>query len=140
MDNILNNVKRISINKNRGWRGLAELVCEDSARSIVHKMIFSFSQDVWDDMLDGYIVTQDDDNYFVLYFDNTSALPKKTQQRSVLIKSFTASVISICKYPKTVPIDVTASDYNRIVHFKKNTNNHTTSDWNCIGIRVTPNI
>ena len=47
-------IKRIRINKNRGWRGLAELVCEDEERKVVHKMIFSFSQAVWNDLLKGY--------------------------------------------------------------------------------------
>lgn len=140
MSNMLNDVKRITINKNRGWRGLAELVCEDESRSVVHKMVFSFSQAVWEDMLDGYIVTQDEDNYFILNFDNTAELPSKTQQRSVLIKSFTGTVMSIRQYPKNEAISVMSPDYNRIYNFKKNRNNHTTSDWNCIGIRVTPNI
>ena len=81
-------IKRIRINKNRGWRGLAELVCEDEERKVVHKMIFSFSQAVWNDLLKGYIVIQDEDNYFILNFDNTESLPTPVQQRSVLIKSF----------------------------------------------------
>lgn len=133
-------IKRIRLNKNRGWRGLAELICEDEERNIVHKMIFSFSQPVWNDMLQGYIVIQDEDNYFILNFDNTEALPKPTQQRSVLIKSFLATVVDIKAYPKNEPLDVLSDDYDRIYNFKKNRNNHTTSDWNYIGVRVTPEI
>lgn len=133
-------IKRIRINKNRGWRGLAELVCEDEERKVVHKMIFSFSQPVWNDLLQGYIVIQDEDNYFILNFDNTDALPKPTQQRSVLIKSFLATVKCITAYPKNEPLDVLSDDYDRIYNFKKNRNNHTTSDWNCIGVRVIPEI
>lgn len=133
-------IKRIIINKNRGWRGLAELDCEDETRSIVHKMIFSFSQAVWEDMLHGRIVTQDEDNYFILYFDNTESLPAPTQQRSVLIKSFMGTVTAVHKYRKHEPLNVTSEDYNYIYNFKKNRNNHTTSDWNCIGVRVIPNI
>ena len=133
-------IKRIRINKNRGWRGLAELVCEDEERKVVHKMIFSFSQPVWNDLLQGYIVIQDEDNYFILNFDNTDALPKPTQQRSVLIKSFLATVKCITAYPKNEPLDVLSDDYDRIYNFKKNRNNHTTSDWNCIGVRVVPEI
>ena len=132
-------IKRIILNKNRGWRGLAELVCEDEERKVVHKMIFSFSQAVWDDLLQGYIVIQDEDNYFILNFDNTDRLPKPTQQRSVLIKSFQATVVNITAHPKNEPI-VFSDDYDRIYNFKKNRNNHTTSDWNCIGIRVVPEI
>ena len=133
-------IKRIRINKNRGWRGLAELICEDEERKVVHKMIFSFSQPVWNDLLQGYIVIQDEDNYFILNFDNTDALPKPTQQRSVLIKSFLATVKCITAYPKNEPLDVLSDDYDRIYNFKKNRNNHTTSDWNCIGVRVVPEI
>lgn len=125
-------IKRIRINKNRGWRGLAELICEDEERKVVHKMIFSFSQAVWNDLLQGYIVIQDEDNYFILNFDNTEALPKPTQQRSVLIKSFLATVKCITAYPKNERLDVTSDAYSRIYNFKKNRNNHTTSDWNCI--------
>lgn len=133
-------IKRIRINKNRGWRGLAELVCEDEERKVVHKMIFSFSQPVWEDLLQGYIVIQDEDNYFILNFDNTDALPKPTQQRSVLIKSFLATVVNITAYPKNEEVSPLTDDYDRIYHFKKNRNNHTTSDWNCIGVRVIPEI
>lgn len=133
-------IKRIRINKNRGWRGLAELVCEDEERKVVHKMIFSFSQPVWNDLLQGYIVIQDEDNYFILNFDNTESLPKPTQQRSVLIKSFLATVVNITAYPKNESISPMTDDYDRIYNFKKNRNNHTTSDWNCIGVRVIPEI
>lgn len=133
-------IKRIILNKNRGWRGLAELVCEDEERKVAHKMIFSFSQNVWDDLLQGYIVIQDEDNYFILNFDNTDRLPKPTQQRSVLIKSFQATVVNITAHPKNERLDVFSDDYDRIYNFKKNRNNHTTSDWNCIGIRVVPEI
>ena len=133
-------IKRIILNKNRGWRGLAELICEDEERKVVHKMIFSFSQAVWNDLLQGYIVIQDEDNYFILNFDNTERLPKPTQQRSVLIKSFQATIKNITAYPKHKSMDVLSDDYDRIYNFKKNRNNHTTSDWNCIGIRVIPEI
>ena len=133
-------IKRIRINKNRGWRGLAELICEDEERKVVHKMIFSFSQPVWNDLLQGYIVIQDEDNYFILNFDNIESLPKPTQQRSVLIKSFLATVKCITAYPKNEPLDVLSDDYDRIYNFKKNRNNHTTSSWNCIGVRVIPEI
>ena len=133
-------IKRIRINKNRGWRGLAELICEDEERNVVHKMIFSFSQPVWDDLLQGYIVIQDEDNYFILNFDNTESLPKPTQQRSVLIKSFLGTVVNITRYAKNESPSVLSDDYDRIYNFKKNRNNHTTSDWNCIGVRVVPEI
>lgn len=133
-------IKRIRLEKNRGWRGLAELICEDDERNVVHRMIFSFSQNVWNDLLAGHIVTQDQDFYYVLDFDNTDALPKPTQQRSVLIKSFMATVTNICAYKKDEALNVLSSHYALIYNFKKNRNNHTTSDWNCIGVRVTPNI
>ena len=74
-------IKTIVINKNRGWRGLAEALIFDKDTKTVLSMIFSFSQDVWDDMLGGHMVLQDNDNYIVLTFGNTEALPKG--QRSV---------------------------------------------------------
>lgn len=137
----MESIKRIRINKNRGWRGLAELVGENDEREDILKMIFSFSQDVWNDMLQGYMVVQDDDNYIILNFDNVDRLPKPTQQRSVLIKSFIGTVVNSWEYPKDSWMKNTPADhYAMIYHFTRNRNNHTTSDWNCIGIRVIPNI
>lgn len=136
----MESIKRIRINKNRGWRGLAELVCENERREEVAKMIFSFSQAVWEDMLKGFIVLQDEDNFILLEFDNTDELPKPTQQRSVLIKSFQATVIKQYEYKKNERMNIMSEHYSCICHFVMNKNNHTTSDWNCIGIRVTPMI
>lgn len=137
----MESIKRIRVNKNRGWRGLAELVCENERREEVAKMIFSFSQAVWNDMLKGFIVLQDEDNFILLEFDNTDELPKPTQQRSVLIKSFQATVVNQYEYPKeNWRMNISREHYDYVYHFTMNRNNHTTSDWNCIGIRVTPMI
>ena len=137
----MESIKRIRINKNRGWRGLAELDCENERREDIAKMIFSFSQPVWEDMLKGFIVLQDEDNFILLEFDNTDELPKPTQQRSVLIKSFQATVVNQYEYPKeNWEMNISRKYYDYIYHFTRNRNNHTTSDWNCIGIRVTPMI
>lgn len=137
----MESIKRIRINKNRGWRGLAELVAENNEREEVMKMIFSFSQDVWNDMLQGFIVVQDDENYIILNFDNVDMLPKPTQQRSVLIKSFLGTVVNSWEYPKDSWMTNTPEDHYRFIyHFTRNRNNHTVSDWNCIGIRVVPEI
>lgn len=137
----MESIKRIRIDKNRGWRGLAELVCENERREEVTKMIFSFSQQVWEDMLKGFIVLQDEDNFILLEFDNTDELPKPTQQRSVLIKSFQATVVNQYEYSKeNWKMNISEEHYKYIYHFTMNRNNHTTSDWNCIGIRVTPMI
>lgn len=134
-------IVRIRLNKNRGWRGLAELVCEGSDRSEVNKMIFSFSQAMWNDMLKGYIVAQDEDNFLILNFDNIERLPRPEQQRSVLIKSFQATVIQEIIYPKKDWYSNVRSEHIHLIrNFLNNKNNHTQSDWNCIGIRVMPNI
>lgn len=133
-------IQRIVINKNRGWRGLAEVRCLNEDNRSEMEMIFSFSQPVWDDMQDGYMVLQDSDSYIVVQFDNTERLPKG--QRSVLLKNFIANVTNVCKYSKkewTQPA-LSVGHYDKISHFIKNRNNHTTSDWNCIGIRVIPEI
>mgnify|MGYP000103929003 CR=1 FL=1 len=103
-------------------------------------MIFSFSQPVWDDMQSGRMVLQDDKDYIIVHFDNTEALPKG--QRSVLLKNFVANIIDTIRVPKAniFSVDLGTLDLNAIMHFKKNRNNHTQSDWNCIGIRVIPEI
>ena len=95
---------------------------------------------MWEDMLKGYIVMQDEEKYTVIEFNNLDALPKPTQQRSVLIKYFTANVMNKVYYTKTgwEQPAMSRGHYDLISHFIKNRNNHTTSDWNCIGIRVVP--
>ena len=132
-------IRRIVINKNRGWRGLAELSCRDIDNEEIAKRIFSFSQPLWDDMQAGRIVIQDSEQYYVLYFKDAILLPKG--QRSVLLKNFTAEVYEIHKIQKANWLaTVDLHDFNAVKHFIKNRNNHTTSDWNCIGIRVVPMI
>ena len=135
-------IKKIVINKNRGWRGLAELDCIDTDGNTITKMIFSFSQPVWEDMLKGYIVLQEQDKYIILNFDNLDKLPKPTQQRSVLIKSVLANVVNKYTYEKDgwAQPALAHGHYDFIYNYIKNRNNHTTSDWNCIGIRVVPMI
>ena len=66
-------IDKIIINKNRGWRGLAEVRLDDNERKEILKMIFSFSQPVWDDMQMGRMVLQDDKTYIVVHFDNTAS-------------------------------------------------------------------
>lgn len=84
-------------------------------------------------MLMGHIVIQDEDNFIVLDFDNTEKLPKPTQQRSVLIKSFNATVVNSWTYPKNNYNFIAPYEHRLLIdHFIKNRNNHTTSDWNCI--------
>jgi hypothetical protein len=133
-------IQRIVINKNRGWRGLAEVRCLNRENKSELEMIFSFSQPVWDDMQMGRMVLQDGEDYIIVHFDNTEVLPKG--QRSVLLKNFIGNIINTIRVPKTeiVTADLGSIDYNAVIHFKKNRNNHTQSDWNCIGIRVIPEI
>lgn len=106
-------------------------------------MIFSFSQPVWNDMLKGYFVMQDDSNYIVLNFDpEKSTLPAPTQQRSVLLKNVVLAITEKAVYPKVswTKEHRTAGEFAAIYNFVQNRNNHTTSDWNCIGVRVVPMI
>ena len=102
------------------------------------RMIFSFSQPVWDDMQEGVMVLQDDKDFHIIRFDRTEDLPKG--QRSVLLKNFIANVLDVIVIPKYEWEGKTrgTSYYKYIDHFKKNRNNHTQSDWNCIGVRVVP--
>lgn len=133
-------ITKIIINKNRGWRGLAEVQCRNEENNNELQMIFSFSQPVWDDMLEGRIVLQDDKHYIIVHFDNTDSLPRG--QRSVLLKNFVGNVKEILKVRKNdwLSAELGSVDHNAIAHFIKNRNNHTQSDWNCIGIRVVPMI
>lgn len=135
-------MQKLVVNKNRGWRGLAEARILDDDNNTVQSMIFSFSQEVWNDMLRGVMVMQSEQDYIVLEFDyEHSRLPRPFQQRSVLIKDVVLPIINITKYAKdTWSIDAHGEDYRAIRHFKQNRNNHTTSDWNCIGVRVVPMI
>ena len=135
-------MEKLVLNKNRGWRGLAEAHYLSEDNTTIQKMIFSFSQPVWEDMLRGAFVMQDEDNYIVLKYDKLEVLPKPTQQRSVLIKHAVLPIVNKAIYPKTTwSSDArTAGDYGAIYNFLKNRNNHTASSWNCIGIRVVPMI
>ena len=134
----------IVLNKNRGWRGLAEAKFMDLSKEleegrIVTTMVFSFSQQVWDDMQKGIIVTEEGDNYIIVTFDNTEKLPKG--QRSVLLKEFIGSVKEVRAYRKETWLkEAKSDDYHYIINYIHNRNNHTTSDWNCVGIRVMPEI
>lgn len=140
----MNNME-IKIIKNRGWRGLASAECIDTTtHTTIREMIFSFSQDVWNDMLAGYFVMQDDDNYYIYTLDKEDVhlyLPRPTQQRSVLIgaRVRVTDVIEIGKRD-TALRDSIEQVKNLIAHFEHNSNEHTTSDWNCVGIRVVPMI
>lgn len=133
-------IRSIKINKNRGWRGLAEVKCYNNMGEDVTTMIFSFSADVWNDMLRGYMVIPYDEQLLILEFNNTEALPKG--QRSVLIKNFRAVVHRITAYGRTGWNVIETPEHHRRILYDhiRNRNNHTQSDWNCIGIRVTPMI
>lgn len=135
-------MERLILNKNRGWRGLAEAQLLDEDNNTIQKMIFSFSQPVWNDMLEGVMVMQTEQDYIILQFnDEYSKLPRPTQQRSVLIKDVVLPIVNKRVYSKKTWIkDSPADDHSAIHNFLKNRNNHTTSDWNCIGIRVIPTI
>ena len=138
----MSNYEHLVINKNRGWRGLAEAKAINLDTKEELKMIFSFSQNVWDDLIIHHkIVMQDAHYYYVIYFtDPEERLPRPTQQRSVLIKAFNVKIQKVNKVKKSEWTSAVAEDWSAITHFIKNTNNHTTSDWNCIGIRVVPSI
>ena len=134
-------IQKIVINKNRGWRGLAEIICLDEENKEVNKNIFSFSQHLWDYLVRARIVVvQDTDNYHVIKFDDIGRLPSPTQQRSVLIKNYIGNVTEVNSYAKDSWTNAEGDDWCAINAFRKNRNNHTTSDWNCIGIRVMPSL
>ena len=137
-------MSKVIINKNRGWRGLAEVKVMDNTGNITQKNIFSFSQEVWDDLIIQYtIVLQDKDYYYVMELNHTECvdkLPKPEQQRSVLIKNKEIAIKCVNVYEKASWTSATGYDWAAIRHFIQNRNTHTTSSWNCIGIRVVPEI
>lgn len=140
----MENITKVLLNKNRGWRGLAELKCYDQTNKLLHTMVFSFSSKVWDNLIymkPGALLIQDDDYYYVLMIDedDRSKLPIG-HQRSVLIKNWVGKVTDVHKYKKNEWTKATGVDWSTINNFLKNRNNHTTSDWNCIGVRVVPEI
>lgn len=138
----MSNYTHLVINKNRGWRGLAEAKVIDLGTKDEMKMIFSFSQAVWEDLILRHkLVMQDQNYYYIMDFtDPEGRLPSPNQQRSVLIKSFNVKIQNVNIIKKTEWTSAAPEDWVVINHFIKNKNNHTTSDWNCIGIRVTPEI
>lgn len=137
----MNNFDHLIINKNRGWRGLAEVLVRNKEHDNQLKMVFSFSQQMWVDLIVHHkIVVQDQDNYYVIHFEPITSLPRADQQRSVLIKNFTGEITKVNIYRKAEWRSAGADDWNAMSHFIKNRNNHTTSDWNCIGVRVIPEI
>ena len=138
----MKDIASITINKNRGWRGLAEVAVLNEEGDLTTKQIFSFSQNVWNDLIERHMIVVASESYFyVISFDDTEGrLPRPDQQRSVLIKNFHADVTNMVKVKKTEWQAETSTVWNAIYHHMKNTNNHTTSDWNCIGLRVIPSI
>lgn len=140
----MDKIEKVLINKNRGWRGLAEVKCytkDGDHYEEIASSIFSFSQAVWDDLMKGIVVIQDDTNYYVLHLGSSDIadLPHG-HQRSVLIKRFKADVVQVFTYEKYHWTSAPSEDVFAIQHFIMNRNNHTTSDWNCIGLRVIPEI
>jgi hypothetical protein len=136
----LENTYQITINKNRGWRGLAEIKCYDKDDNLLGDTIFSYSEDMWQDLMKGYVVLQDKYNYYIFEINNTDALPQHSQ-RSVTLTDFKAKALSLSVVEKAKYITACEpSIYPRVVHFRKNTNAHTTSDFNYVGIRVSPDI
>ena len=139
----MNNMKYITINKNRGWRGLAEIRLLDEDCKQLFKYIFSFSQKIWEDLITKNIaVIENGGYYYVIHFSTTirGLLPRPYQQRSVLIKNYSAEIDKVYKVPVSEWHKETSEVWQPINNFIKNKNNHTTSDWNCIGIRVIPEI
>lgn len=86
------------------------------------------------------IALQDKDNFIILTFAKSCELPKTYQQRSVLIKNVTLKVVNKEVYSKrTWATDARYSnDYAVINNCISNTNKHTTSEWNYVGVRVLP--
>lgn len=120
--------------------GLASVTILDDEGRVKSDTVFSFSEKVWRDMLDGYMVIEQDDKYIIYHFRDTDKLPRPDQQRSVLIKNFVADIISEKPIAKSKWASAHISEQILIDHYRKNNNHHTTSDFNYVGLRVLPNI
>lgn len=144
----ITDTKYIIINKNRGWRGLAELTLTSELiinPEIIGKFIFTFSPAVWDDLINtNTIIVEDEQNYYVIRFkDQLNELPTPTQQRSVLIKDFKEKVTDVHCWAKLGWASnslIPTADYSAIVNYIHNNNRPTMSNWNAIGIRVKPTL
>lgn len=135
------NIKRVIINKNRGWRGLAEIKCENDKREVVYTSIFSFSPLVWKDLINNLVVTiKVEDKFIILHLDSKEGLPKPSQQRSVLIKNYIGTITEITEIAEDDVKNAQLMDRVHIRYYVDNKNNHTTSTYNYIGIRVNPDI
>lgn len=95
----LDELKTIEITKDRGWRGQVEINIKDRNNNLLYREITTFSPRTWLQLLSGYVVITDSksntEQYLILQFDNLIALPKITQQRSVLIRNFKANILHI---------------------------------------------
>lgn len=132
------------LNKNRGWRGLAEAIITDSNNTLSDS-IFSFSSKTWYDLIQHHVfVFETETEYWVLELEVTSGkLPEPTQQRSVLIKDVVFNVADYNAYDKsTYAVDAKVHG-NNVVYINRyllNNNRHTASLYNHVGIRVRPSL
>lgn len=128
--------KKLIVNKNRGWRGLAEATVKNSEGKEVISMIFSFSEAVWIDFtLRDKLVVQDKDYYYILHFTDPLHSIPVGHQRSVLVKHAMLQINEVVKYSKSEWTKAPHDDWTIIRNFIKNSNNHTQSDWNFIRIK-----
>lgn len=140
----IENIANVKINKNRGWRGASEIQALDNHNNVIAGMMFSFSSTMWQDLIVRHTIVMEDLEYYYVFTidDPTNSLPSPTQQRSVLIKNAILNVTNVYKVNKyrysAETTDMSA--YRAITHFRNNENNYTTSEWNYIGVRVTPDI
>lgn len=145
----------VIINKNRGWRGLASVTVRNDTHEIVGPThIFSFSQDMWDDLYTRRLLVIDDVNdegepiYTVFTFKETDIRKLPTGQRSRVITSTHLEVVATHYYPldkpeeflALYPTDTLETMHRKIAikHYRNNTNAHTMSEFNMVGIRVQP--
>lgn len=137
---------KMLLNKNRGWRGLAEAIITNN-NTTLYDNIFSFSSKTWYDLIMNKVfVFETEEQYYVLYLEVASGkLPTPSQQRSVLIKDVVLNVIDHRVYNKSTYVteakglDCT-DDIIHINRYVLNNNRHTTSMYNCVGIRVRPSL
>lgn len=133
--------KYVYVTKNRGWRGLAEARCTNEKGELTGDFTFSFSSSTWNDlMINNTIVVQDTKGLYIIKIKDTEGKLPVGHQRSVLLKNIRLEVEEIIEYPSDKPTKIAYDHYYLVRNFRLNKNNHTTSDWNCIGIRVMPSI
>lgn len=133
------------INKNRGWRGLVSVTIYTDGVVDGYTRVFSFSEDMWKDLVIKGVLVIDDVNsegqpgYTVLTFKTDELWKLPTGQRSNVIKDVSLTVETTAFHVIDASPSLIGIEHNTAIrHYLANTNSHTMSEHNMIGLHVQP--